>query len=29
MQNGDKALPSISLAGCGQMLITFGAHGIF
>ena len=32
MQNGDEALPSISLAGRGQlviMLITLEPHGIF
>ena len=32
MQNGDEALPSISLAGIGQLvkiLISFKQHGIF
>ena len=29
MQNSDKGLPRISLAGRGQMLITLESHGIF
>ena len=29
MQNGDKGVPRISLAGCGHMLISFESHGIF
>ena len=29
MQNGDKGLPRISLAGRGHMFITLGSHGIF
>ena len=29
VQNGDEALPSISPAGRGQMLITLEPHGIF
>ena len=29
MQNDNKALPSISPAGAGQMLITLKPHGIF
>ena len=29
MQNSDKGLPRISLAGCGHMHITLELHGIF
>ena len=29
MQNGDKGLPKISLAGHGHKLITFESRGIF
>ena len=29
MQNGDKGLPRISLAGRSTMLITLEYHGIF
>ena len=28
MKNSDKALPRISLAGSGQMIITVEPHGI-
>ena len=29
MQNGDKGLPRISLAGRGQMFMTLQSHRIF